>query len=297
MLAVTGITGHSGRFFLEELKANHYSGKIRCLVRHTSDTSALDASGLDIEKVTGDLADPQALRGLISGADTVLHITNIRWSIPVIQIALEQGVKRMVLVHTTGVFSKHRIASEEYKNIEEKLHMMLDNTDTEATILRPTMIFGDMCDHNIHKFIRMVDKLPVIPEINHGRGLLQPVNARDLGKGYYLAVTAEKLPEREYILSGERVLSMYELFQEIGRDLGKKTRFVSVPMGVGVFLARCLKTITLGKVDFVEKVLRMGEDRSFSHNAAARDFGYEPEPFSTGLKREVQEYLTQKADG
>ena len=51
------------------------------------------------------------------------------------------------------------------------------------------------------------------------------------------------------------------------------------------------KGLMLGKKDYVEKVLRLGEDRSFPHEAASRDFGYEPEPFETGLKREVEEYL------
>ena len=295
MLAVTGITGHSGRFFLEELISHRYQGKLRCLVRPSSDTSDLDSSGLDVEKVVGSLENTQVLRELTAGADTLLHITNIRWSLPLVQIALEQKVRRILLVHTTGVFSKHKMASAEYKDIEERLQKLVEGLDVEVCILRPTMIFGDLCDHNIHKFIRMVDKLPLMPEIDHGKGLLQPVNARDLGKGYYLAVTAERLHQREYILSGERALSMHQLFQEIGKDLGKRTRFISVPMEIGVFLARSLKAVTFGKADFVEKVLRMGENRSFSHETATRDLGYEPEPFSTGLEREVREYQAHQA--
>jgi hypothetical protein len=41
----------------------------------------------------------------------------------------------------------------------------------------------------------------------------------------------------------------------------------------------------------VEKALRLSEDRVFSHEKATRDFGFEPEPFDVGLKREVEEYL------
>ena len=59
----------------------------------------------------------------------------------------------------------------------------------------------------------------------------------------------------------------------------------------GAWLVRAL---TLGKKDYVEKVLRLGEDRSFPHEAAARDFGYAPEPFEVGLKREVEEYMHAK---
>ena len=159
------------------------------------------------------------------------------------------------------------------------------------TIIRPTMIFGDLCDHNISKFIRMVDKLPIMPEIDHGTGPIQPVNARDLGQAYYKAAMCEQLPQLEYICSGERPLTVHELCALIGEYLGKKTRFVSFHMGFGVFLAKVLKAVTFGKKDYVEKMLRLGEDRSFSHEAASRDFGYVPDSFNEGLKREVEEYM------
>lgn len=42
MLLVTGITGYSGTHFLKELIENKYEGRIRCLVRETSDTSLIE---------------------------------------------------------------------------------------------------------------------------------------------------------------------------------------------------------------------------------------------------------------
>ena len=52
-----------------------------------------------------------------------------------------------------------------------------------------------------------------------------------------------------------------------------------------------VQPLTFGKKDYVEKMLRLGEDRSFSHEAASRDFGYAPDSFNEGLKREVEEYM------
>lgn len=196
----------------------------------------------------------------------------------------------MILIHTSGIYSRHKMASGVYKEIEEGLRPYLAG-GMNITILRPTMIFGDMRDHNISKFIRMVDRFPLMPEIDHGRAFVQPVNARDLGQAYYKAAMHRTLPEGSYICSGERPVHIHELCELIGRYLGKKVRFVSVPMGLGVFGAKAVRALSFGRKDLVEKVLRLGEDRSFSHDTAARDFGYEPEPFEIGLKREVEEYL------
>jgi hypothetical protein len=84
---------------------------------------------------------------------------------------------------------------------------------------------------------------------------------------------------------------MLEAFKLISNNLGKKTTFISFPLGFGVIMARVLKGITLGKIDYVERVQRMSEDRSFSHKEATADFGYKPESFEVGIAREVKEYL------
>ncbi|MGF7057742.1 NAD-dependent epimerase/dehydratase family protein [Brassicibacter mesophilus] len=292
MLLVTGISGHTGKYFLQELINNKYVGSIRCIVRETSDTSMLDNSGLNIEKVVGDIHDEAFLNGIMKGVDSIVHIVNIRHTIRILNAAINNGVKRIVSVHTTGIFSKFRIASEEYLIIEKKIKDIISKNEIKMTILRPTMIYGDVCDRNMSKFIKMIDRFRIFPVINHGKSLIQPVNARDLGKAYYdvLMMPAERA-KSEYILSGEKPITMLEAFKMISSNLGKKTVFVSFPLGFGVFLARAMKGLTIGKVDYIEKVQRMSEDRSFSHEAAAVDFGYQPEPFETGIAREVKEYF------
>ena len=180
-------------------------------------------------------------------------------------------------------------------NIELEMKRLVSNKDINVTILRPTMIFGSMNDLNMSKFIRMIDKLRLFPVIDHGKSLIQPVNAADLGKAYYLVLTtpAERL-KTEYVLSGEKPISMLDSFKLIAASLGKKTCFVSCPLSVGVLMARILKMITFGKADFVERVQRMGEDRSYPHAEATVDFGYMPMPFEDGIREETMQYLDQK---
>ena len=294
ILAVTGITGHTGGYFLRELIRNRFDGTLRALVRESSDTRALDASGLQVEKVVGDIQNPDDLLRLVSGADSVLHIAGIRDTLPLMAAIEKGGVKgHIVLVHTTGIYSRFRMASGEYKEIEQALQTYIDK-GYNITILRPTMIFGDLCDRNIHKFIRMVDALPVMPQVRFGRARIQPVNARDLGRAYYQCVVKEKLPELDYVVSGSRELTLRELCSLIGIYLGKKTRFVNVPTPAVVGCMWCVRELTGGRVDYVEKALRLSEDRVFSHAEATRDFGFEPEPFDIGLRRETEEYLHAK---
>ncbi len=293
MLLVTGITGHSGKYFLQELIKNKYEGPIRCIVRETSDTSLIDNSGLNVEKVVGDLSDQEIMNKALEDVDTVVHIASIFHSKILIKAAVKNNVRRAILVHTTGIYSKYKSASEEYKQIEKDIDEIIKENKSNIGLiyLRPTMIYGYINDRNMIVFIKMVDKLRLFPVIDHGKSLLQPVNGRDLGKAYYQILNQKEIMSGDYILSGEKPIEMIELFKLISDILNKKTTFISVPLSIGVFMARCLKAVTFGKVDFIEKVQRMGEDRSFSHEESSKDFGYKPMAFKEGLKIEIEEYL------
>ncbi len=294
MLLVTGITGHTGRYFLQELIDHKYEGPIRCIVRETSDTSMLDNNGLNIEKVHGDLNNKEFVRKVMNGVDNIMHIYNIHHSPLIVEVAIENNVKRAILVHTTGIYSNFKYASQGYKDVEKKVLELTSksNCPTKVTILRPTMIYGDLCDSNMSKFIRMIDRLRIMPVINGGKSLIQPVNARDLGKAFYtVLISPEKTVGKAYDLSGEKPLQMIEVFKMISDNLNKKTTFVSVPLGFGVLLAPIAKLLTLGKIDYVERVQRMGEDRSYPHAEAKKDFKYNPMSFEEGIQIEVNQYL------
>lgn len=292
MLAVTGITGHTGQCFIDELAKNHYAGQMRCLVRTISKAKCITDSGLAAEVVEGSLDNEADIRLLLSEADIVVHIANIHYSPEILRIGRECGVRRFILVHTTGMFSKYKSASSEYIAIENEIAPFMDQLN--ITILRPTMIFGDICDYNISKFIKMLDHFPVVPIISGGKSTIQPVNARDLAQTLYKVLNSEQSIGKAYNLSGERAITIHELYKMICSDLGKKRLIVSFPMWFCVLAATLIRTVTFNKIDLIEQVKRMGEDRSFSHEAATTDFDYTPEPFAIGLQREVNEYIAKK---
>jgi len=294
MLLVTGVTGHSGKYFLQELIDHHYPEPIRCIVRETSDTKQLDTSGLDIDTMIGDLSDQEFVDKAMAGVDEIVHIASIFYSVNLIRAAVKNHVNRAILVHTTGIYSKFKSASRDYQAIEQSIQDTLRDSGTQLHLiyLRPTMIYGYTNDRNMVVFIKMLDKLRLFPLISGGKNLMQPVNGRDLGRAYYQVLTHPNILDGDYILSGDKPMTMRDMFDIISGKLGKKTTYISVPLGLGVAGATALKRVTLGRVDFVERVQRMGEDRSFSHSEAQRDFGYDPMPFDEGVGREVEEYRT-----
>jgi len=297
MLLVTGITGHTGRYFLQELINNRYEGKIRCIVRETSNTIILDDSGLNIEKAVGDLNDKEFVRSAMDGVNIIMHIYNIHYSPLIVQAAIEEKVERAILIHTASIYSKFKYASQGYKEVEKKITEITSNAEcpTKVTILRPSMIYGDLCDKNLSKFIKMIDKIRIMPIVNGGKNLIQPINARDLGKACYsVLMNPEKTSGKAYDIAGEKPIKMIEAFRIISSNLNKKTIYINVPIKYGIFLARVAKVITQGKIDYLERVQRMGEDRIYLYDEAKNDFQYKPMSFEDGIRIEVKQYLENK---
>ena len=77
--------------------------------------------------------------------------------------------------------------------------------------------------------------------------------------------------------------------------LNRQLHILSFPLILGVCSARVLRAVSFGRIDYLEKVNRLGEDRSFPHEDATRDFGYSPAPLIDSVQSEVDLYLSHKA--
>lgn len=298
MIFVTGATGKSGSHFLRALAAHPQcqDARVRVAVRPSSNLSLIQDCGMEVELAEGDLADEAFLQTALLGVDTVVHIANIAFSERIVRFALQCGVKRLILVHTTGIYSRYKSASEGYLAIEQEIERMLrDRADVALTILRPTMIYGSLHDGNVSVFIRMVDRLRLFPVVDHARYPLQPVHACDVG-GACLGVLLhpETTAGRDYVVSGGAPILLIDMLKVIARGMGRRNWFISVPFPLAYFGARALCSLSGGKKDYRERVQRLVEPRAYPHEEATRDFGFRPLSFEEGVQGEIAEYLQEK---
>lgn len=292
-LLVTGITGHSGKRFLNNLETNNFNGEVNVVVRESSKTDILDNSSLKIVKHIGDLDDKKFLNKVTQNVDTVIQIAHIKYSLNILEAAVQNNVDWFIGVHTTGIYSNFKVASEEYIAIEKELEKYRD--DINITLLRPTMIYGSSMDQNMFKLVKFIDKSPVFPLFGLGKNLMQPVHAKDLGKAYYnVLMTPEITKNKSYILSGKYPITYKELVKTVAAELNSHVKIINIPIKLSYYSAlvgnRLIPKFPINE----EQVLRMKEDKNFPHLSAKRDFGYNPVSFKEGIKEEVEEYLSMK---
>jgi nucleoside-diphosphate-sugar epimerase len=303
-LAVTGITGKSGMYFLKEILNQENAvferwRDIKCSTRNLANVEKVrkmtSGTSFNFVFLEGNLTDQRFCEKICFECDTVLHIAGIHWSRELVSAAVKQGVKRLILVHTTGIYSKYKAAGEEYRETDKIVYQLCKENAIDVTILRPTMIYGSLHDHNISVFIRMVDRCKVMPTVNGAHYELQPVHCRDLGVAYFkVLMNPEICNGRDYDLSGGEAIELRKIFEVIAENLGVKRQYINCPYPIAYIGAWGVYIISFGKLDYRERVQRLCETRVYSHEAAAKDFGYHPMSFQMGIVKEVEEYKTRK---
>ncbi|HBC32309.1 MAG TPA: nucleoside-diphosphate sugar epimerase [Clostridiales bacterium] len=280
MLLITGVTGLTGRFMVNALREAGYSGNIRCLIREHSDISWVTDN--NVEFVKGDVTDVQSLIRVFEGIEGVIHLVNIRSAPEIIEACKVTGINRVVIVTTTGIFSKYQQYSEEYK----KLETMILGCGLDYTIIRPTMIYGNHRDKNIHKLVKIVNKYPIVPVIGNGYGLMQPIFAKDLAGVISAAYTNPVSIKKAYNVAGKNPISLKDIMCIIAKNLNKKRLFFNLPYSLALVGGYIGEIIPNGLIN-IERIQRLQEDKVFSYDEAAKDLGFSPVSFNEGIKLEI----------
>lgn len=293
---ITGATGKSGLYFLKTLADNRdaLSDYRFGFIARSREKEQIIKSYLPDSRVhIGDLNDGDFAATVFREEKygVLFHTAGILRSSAIVRAAADSGAGRLIIVSTTGVYSKYKAAGEAYRQTEKEIMEYIKPKGVALTILRPTMIYGTLKDNNVSVFLKMADRLRLFPVINGGGYPLQPVWCGDLGKAYYqVLANPDKTRNKVYILSGAEPVMLIDMLKIISSKLGVKNRFFSVPFPAAYACAWILYAVTLGKKDYREKVQRLVEPRAYSHKEAAEDFGYAPVSFEDGVEPLIEEY-------
>lgn len=298
ILAISGSTGpKSGSSFLNlvieniDMVKKIFPDGLKLLVRNPGKLNGIDKKLYKCEVCVGNLEDESYLAEALKDVDTVVHIAGIQQSRKIFSAAANNKVRRIIAVHTTGIYSKYKEAGEEYRQIDKYCYNICKDNSIGLTILRPTMIYGNVKDQNVVRFIKMVDKLPIMPVVNGARFKLQPVHYDDLANAYFeVLMNEESTVDKDFVLSGGNEIELRDMLTIIGENLGKKVHFISCPFEIAYVGACIVYGLSLKKVDYREKVQRLCEPRVYSHEEATMAFGYNPRTFHKGIVAEVKEY-------
>ena len=280
MILVTGAAGNVGSAVVKKLLQKDRN--VRCLLRETSSRTLLQ--GLDIEIVVGDLLDRDSVFAACEGVEAVVSVAYISLTQHLLEATAHFNIPRVVFLGSTGIYTKLPSKSAQAKR---DLEAVITGGDTNYTILRPTMIYGNQRDRNIFRLLRFLKKSPVAPVFARGRSQTQPVHIDDVVSALVTALETPATIGKTYDIGGASVLPYRELLKTAARALGRKVFCLPLPLVPAKAAVTVLRKLVPRFNIRTEQVARLVEDKNVDISPARQDFGYNPITFEEGVTRMV----------
>jgi len=313
MNVVTGATGHIGTFLVRGLLDR--GEPVRALVPPFEDGAVLE--GLDVERVEGDILEPDSLARAFEGAEVVYHLAgmisisrkdsdrvyqvNVVGTRNVAEACLRTGVRRLVYTSSIHAMAEppHGVRFDESSSFDPKRAPGLYGSakaeaalevlaaverGLDAVVVCPTGVIGpdDLKPSQMGQmFIDVAQgRLRVYLE-----GAYDFVDVRDVAEGHILA--AEKGRKGEcYILSGE-CISVSEIMRTLADVTGVKAPTVRMPM----WLAKAVAPLTPIYYHFTrtppiftsDSLYILTSNCDISSEKARRELGYTNRPIRESI--------------
>ncbi len=289
-IIVTGANGFTGRFLCEELKKRKL--EFIAVLRNGNNTSWMDSK--KIKYVFADLNNNKEFTKAIYGSEVLINLASLGFGLApsIIKTCENCNIKRVIFISTTGIFTKLNPKS---KKIRVNAEQLIKESNLNWTIIRPTMIYGDMGDRNLIKLIKLIYYFPVIPIFGSGKFLLQPVFVTDLVKAIVDILPKKNTYLKIYNLSGKNSVSVKHLIKIAAGALKKKIYIIKIPSLLVIKLLNITEFFGIKLPIKREQVERLLEDKNFSHKEARKDFDYCPIKIEDGIKKEVKIFLRSKS--
>jgi NADH dehydrogenase len=295
-VAVIGATGFVGSYVVDLLLEQGHD--VNQLVRPGSEHKARHADSTRI--VPGSIDSASSLSELVADCDAVIYSVGILRESPrkgitfentqfdgvarTVDAAIANGVTRFLLLSANGVKNPGTRYQQTKKRAEERLHAC----NLEATIFRPSVIFGDprgRMEFATQLFRDMVR--PPIPAVNFfkgwrpGRGdiLMSPVHVNDVAGAVVSALSSPETIGRTYELGGPETLSWSAMIRRIAATTGRKKWIIPVPIGLMKVAATLFDFLPFFPVTR-DQLTMLQEDNTVNSNAVESLTGTEAVAFS-----------------
>jgi len=283
-IIITGGTGFTGKRVLPLLKDQGHS--IRCLTREKDNFKLIEKYGF--EPYQCDVKDLSSLQSAFKDFDALINIMSLGFGdAPNLISAIKQSsIKRALFVSTTAIETKLNAKTKVIRLDAEK---KIKELSIKWTILRPTMIFGDIDDRNIIKLIKFLKKMPFVIIPGTGKFMQQPVDVKDVASAIVNAFFSDTTYSKTYNLSGANPLTFNDLIKQTATALKVKRPILHIPVTPVIWIFSLLEKIMTKPPLKAEQILRLLENKNFSHIEAYSDFEFKPKEFKDVIKQEVEQ--------
>ena len=249
-ILILGGSGFVGSVLCEKLVRRHGGGSLRITVPTRRRVNARHLQILPtIEVVQADVFDDDQLAQWVGGRDIVVNLVGIlhgseadfqrvHVDLPrrLAQACADAGVPRLVHVSALGAAVD---APSRYLRSKAAGELGLRETDKQATVIRPSVIFG-AGDRFMNLFAQLQAISPIMP-LACADARFQPVWVDDVARAVVRLLDDPATAGQTFECAGPRVFTLAELVRMAGRWAGCERRILRLPEAIGKLQAWTLE--------------------------------------------------------
>ena len=283
---VTGANGFTGRYVCMELIRKNMPFIV--LLRPNTDPNWFIR--FSIKYRFADINNLHELVPAMKSCDTLINVASIGFGAAPILIKAchEVGIKRALFVSTTAIFTKLNSSS---KSIRLDAEYEITQSRLNFTIIRPTMIFGSKDDRNIFRLISWINKYPIIPVLQKGDGLQQPVFVKDVAWAIVESINNPNTKNTIFNVAGPKAIKFKKMIDIISKKLGKKIFQISINPNLAILFIKFMNFLNIKNLVSEEQVKRVIEDKNFSNKKAKELINFNPKPFDYVITQQLENYF------
>ncbi len=285
---ITGTTGFTGGYVLQEFLHHRDQHVLSILVRSEEKARRRGYGCLPVQIQQGDIADSDALCRSLVGVSTLIDTVplSLGHTSTVIAACKKLETRRLIVLGNTAIFTT---LDDETKSTILAAEDSIRLSGLDYTIIRPTMIFGAENDRNMSRLIEFIRRFPAVPILGPGRNLHHPVYVGDVARAVLQVLASPNTVNREYNIAGRAPLTFNATIDTISSLLGTRAAKIHIPYWFCYAVFALVERLPLPSSIRLEQVQRLNQDKVFSYEQAARDFGFAPLDFETAIKYEIEE--------
>ena len=235
------------------------------------------------------------LSSAISGSkpDLIVHLAQHRYTPNIIKaLSSAHHHSSLLIVGTTGVFSQFQSCSSQYIHGEQ----LLVESGLDFCLIRPTMIYGNRLDKNMHRLYERINSGQLIVLPDNGSSKFQPVFYKDISFALFTLLerwVCEHSFQHQFInLPGPDILSLKDICALIASSSHKSYfRSLSLPIDFAYLCAQLSFALLRDKSPVLpEQILRLREDKIFQSHWHLISPSLSPTAFDAGIRWMIESY-------
>ena len=242
IMTVFGGSGFLGRYVVRALAQRGW--RIRVATRRPDLAFHLQPMGRvgQIHAVQANLRYPASVAAALQRSDAVVNLVGVLTSQgrqnfeavhtfgtrAVAEAAKQHGITQVVHVSAIGADPQ---GEADYARSKGRAEMALREIVPEATILRPSILFGPEDDF-FNRFAAMARVSPVLPLIGGGHSRFQPAYVGDVAEAVARALEGRVATGRTFELGGPEVKTFRELMAFVCAATHRQRALLPIPSGL-----------------------------------------------------------------